>query len=112
MPMDRSLTTRTTRSKTPTLNAVDASLRAVIQLERLVLRTARLEGVVQRYGFFYGPGTAWTQATAPSPRVSVASAAQAAFLAVDRGPPGIYNIVDDDEAVSNRHARKLLGWTP
>jgi nucleoside-diphosphate-sugar epimerase len=42
--------------------------------------------------------------------VSVDAAARAAFLAIDHGPPGIYNIVDDDPAVSNRRARELLAW--
>jgi hypothetical protein len=33
-------------------------------------------------------------------------------LAIDHAPPGIYNIVDDDDTISNRRARQLLGWIP
>ena len=44
--------------------------------------------------------------------VSVRAAANATLLAVDRGPAGVYNVVDDDAAISNRRARDLLGWRP
>ena len=98
--------------RTPTDAPEDASLRAVIELERLVTQAAGLDGIVLRYGFFYGPGTAWERDTAPLPRVSVEAAALAAALAVDVGPAGLYNIVDDDLTVSNRRARDLLGWAP
>jgi nucleoside-diphosphate-sugar epimerase len=98
--------------RTPTDSPADASLRGVLELERLVGGAGDLEGVILRYGFFYGPGTAWELETAPSPRVSVEGAARAAFLAIDHGPPDTYNVVDDDDAVSNRRARLLLGWTP
>ena len=80
--------------------------------ERLVTQTSGLDGVVLRYGFFYGPNTAWEADTAPSPRVSVRAAARATLLAVDRGPAGIYNVVDDDETISNRRARDLLAGDP
>lgn len=98
--------------KTPTTSPEDASLRAVIELERLVTQTPTLQGVVLRYAYLYGPHTAWDAKTAPLPRVSVVAADRAALLAVDHGPPGIYNVVDDDPALSNAHARALLGWTP
>jgi nucleoside-diphosphate-sugar epimerase len=98
--------------RTPTMDPGDASLRGVIELERLVTQTPGLDGVVLRYGFFYGPNTAWEADTAPSPRVSVGAAARATLLAVDRGPAGVYNVVDDDEAISNRRARDVLGWRP
>lgn len=102
----------THRLREPSEAPEDASLRGVIELERLVTQTPDLDGVVLRYGFFYGPNTAWELATAPMPRVSVAGAARAAVLAVDHGPPGIYNIVDDDPAISSERARRLLSWTP
>jgi nucleoside-diphosphate-sugar epimerase len=98
--------------RTPTMDPADASLRGVIELERLVTQTPGLDGIVLRYGFFYGPNTAWQADTAPSPRVSVRAAARATLLAVDRGPAGVYNVVDDDGAVSNRRARDLLRWRP
>jgi hypothetical protein len=40
------------------------------------------------------------------------AAARAAVLAVSRGGPGIYNVVDDDGPVSNHKARAILGWPP
>lgn len=98
--------------RTPTTEAGDASLRGVIELERLVTRTPGLDGLVLRYGFFYGPNTAWEAENAPAPRVSVRAAARAALLAVDRAPAGVYNVVDDDDVVSNARARELLGWRP
>lgn len=98
--------------RTPAPSPEDASLRAIIELERLVTQTPGVEGVVLRYGFFYGPGTAWEASTVPRPSVSVAAAAHATLLAVDHGPSGIYNVVDDDDAISNRRARDLLSWRP
>lgn len=98
--------------RTPSTDPADASLRGVVELERLVMQTPGLDGVVLRYGFFYGPNTAWEAETAPAPRVSVRGAARATLLAVGRGAAGIYNVVDDDEVISNRRARDLLGWQP
>jgi len=98
--------------KTPTPAPEDVSLRAVIELERLVTQTSSLDGIVLRYAFLYGPNTAWNAETAPLPRVSVAAAARAALLAVVYAPPGIYNIVDDEAPISNERARALLGWEP
>ena len=98
--------------RTPTSDPADASLRGVVELERLVTQTPGLDGVVLRYGSFYGPNTAWEADTAPAPHVSVRAAARATLRAVERGPAGVYNVVDDDEAISNRRARDLLGWQP
>jgi hypothetical protein len=44
--------------------------------------------------------------------VHVAAAARAAMLALERGAPGAYNVVDDDPAVSNTRARTELRWSP
>ena len=104
--------TETHPLRTPTDAPRDAALRGVLELERQLAAATGLEAVVLRYGFFYGPGTAWEADNVSSPSVSVEAAARAALLAVDHGPPGIYNVVDDDGAVSNRRARTLLGWTP
>ena len=90
----------------------DAPLRGIIELERQVTHAAGLEGVILRYGFFYGPNTAWEDDMPPQPRVAVAAAAHAALLAVDHGPAGIYNVVDDGGPVANRKARDVLGWAP
>jgi nucleoside-diphosphate-sugar epimerase len=40
------------------------------------------------------------------------AAAQAALLAVTRGAPGVYNIADDDGAVSIAKARSEIGFEP
>ena len=84
------------------------SARGVASLERQVLE-APLEGIVLRYGRLYGPGTGFEAASGPGP-VHVDAAAEAARLAASRGAPGIYNIAEDDGAVSTEKARRLLGW--
>jgi nucleoside-diphosphate-sugar epimerase len=67
------------------------------------------EGVVLRYGYLYGPGT-WYERPAKPPSVHVDAAAQAAALAVSRGTPGLYNIAEDDGAVSSAKAKRELGF--
>jgi len=81
----------------------------IVPLENAVLNSAKLEGVVLRYGLLYGPGT-WADAPGrPSP-LHVEAAAFAALLATDRGPPGIYNIAEPQSEVSSDKALRLLGW--
>lgn len=89
----------------------DPVLPGVLGLERIVASTPTVEGLVLRYGFFYGPGTG-DQTRGSEPAVHVTDAARAAALAISRGPAGIYNVVDDGPMVSNRRARQLLGWEP
>jgi nucleoside-diphosphate-sugar epimerase len=89
------------------------SLAAIQRLEALV---TEFGGIVLRYGGFYGPGTS----VAPGAEqvelirkrrfpivgdgggvwsfVHIEDAADATLAAVERGAPGIYNIVDDDPA--------------
>ncbi len=97
--------------KDPIAHPEDPALPGIIELERLVTGIPGLEGVVLRYGFLYGPGTV-RDSPGEEPGVHVTAAARAAALAIDHGPPGIYNIVDDGGSVSNRRARELLGWEP
>lgn len=83
----------------------------VVPLEAAVLGTPRLAGIVLRYGQLYGPGT-WTGTPqGPSP-LHVDAAAHAAFLAVERGAPGLYNIADAGGEVCIRKAMVALGWSP
>jgi nucleoside-diphosphate-sugar epimerase len=90
----------------------DPVLPGVLALERAVLGTPGIEGVVLRYGFFHGPGTQNVEPAEP-PTVHVADAARAAALAVTRGAPGIYNVTDDRDPVAlNVRARAALGWRP
>lgn len=92
------------------------SVLAVQALERSVLEAEGLEGLVLRYGYFYGPGTGYASdgsVTADVRRrrfpvvgdgaavwsfVHVDDAAQATRLAVESNVTGRLNIVDDDPA--------------
>jgi nucleoside-diphosphate-sugar epimerase len=93
-------------------------LEAILQLEQAVTTIEWGEGLVLRYGGFYGPGTAIS--LAPDAvmaalirkrrfpivgdgggvwsHVHIEDAAAATVAAVEHGRPGIYNIVDDDPA--------------
>jgi nucleoside-diphosphate-sugar epimerase len=92
------------------------TLDAIRHLESAVLGTEGLEGVVLRYGGFYGPGTSAGEGgfmlddlrrrrfplvgagTGVWSFVHIDDAATATVAAVERGVPGIYQIVDDDPA--------------
>jgi nucleoside-diphosphate-sugar epimerase len=92
------------------------TLAAIRELEAMVTHAVELEGIVLRYGFFYGPGTslgAGGKQLDPIRRrllpifgsgagiwsfVHICDAAEATRLAVERGKPGVYNIVDDNPA--------------
>jgi nucleoside-diphosphate-sugar epimerase len=82
--------------------------RAVMSLERQVVQ-APLEGIVLRYGLFYGPGTGFDAPIAPG-SVHVDAAAKAAVLAISRAVPGIYNVAETDGAVTTEKATRILGW--
>jgi len=83
---------------------------AAAEMERQVL-TSGMEGIVLRYGFFYGPGT-WHEGPTRRPAVHIDAAAHAAVLAVTRGQTGTYNIVEEDGTVSIAKARSELGFNP
>ena len=90
------------------------AVHAIDNLEHTVLNTPGIDGIVLRYGYFYGPGTIYaadgTFAEDVRHRripiigngggvlsfVHVDDAAAATVLALYQGKPGIYNIVDDD----------------
>lgn len=84
------------------------TVRAIASLETQVL-DAPFESVVLRYGKFYGPATGFEQPADDGP-VHVDAAADAARRALLRGTAGIYNIAEDDGAVSVDKAKDLLGW--
>jgi nucleoside-diphosphate-sugar epimerase len=84
--------------------------RGVRALEDEVLNAPGIEGVVLRYGRLYGSGT-WNTPNGRAP-LYVDAAAHAALLALTRGAPGVYNIAEDDGAVSIEKARKHLGFDP
>jgi nucleoside-diphosphate-sugar epimerase len=93
------------------------SLEAIRYLERTVTGADWTEGIVLRYGGFYGPGTSLSPEGGAQVEllrerkfpvvgsgagvwsfVHIADAAEATVAAVTRGRPGVYNIVDDDPA--------------
>lgn len=86
------------------------TVQGIVALEREVLRTPGIAGVVLRYGYFYGPGT-WYDAPPKPPSVHVDAAAHAALLALERGG-GTYNIAEDDGVVSSAKAVRELGFDP
>jgi len=91
---------------------------AYLYLERAVTSIDWGEGLALRYGGFYGPGTSISlapdaQMAAPIRKrrfpivgdgggvisyVHVEDAAAATAVAVERGRPGVYNVVDDEPA--------------
>lgn len=95
---------------------VRATLAAIQYLEQAVLSAEWTEGIVLRYGGFYGPGTSLApggeQATMVRDHkfplvgkaggvwsfVHVADAADATVAALTRGSRGVYNVTDDDPA--------------
>jgi nucleoside-diphosphate-sugar epimerase len=81
----------------------------VVPLERAILEQSDFEGVVLRYGQLYGPHT-WSAEPSGASPVHVDAAAHAAFLAVDHGRAGVYNIADPGGAVSVERAQAELGW--
>jgi nucleoside-diphosphate-sugar epimerase len=83
---------------------------SVIALERMTLNSSPLEGVVLRYGQFYGPGT-WNTAQNGTAPVHVDAAARAAVLAIETKHVGIYNIAEEKGLISAEKARRALGWS-
>ena len=84
--------------------------RGVRALEDASLNTPGIDGIVLRYGRLYGPGT-WNTPNARAP-LHVDAAAHAALLAIIHGSHGVYNIAEDDGAVSIDKARKELNFDP
>jgi nucleoside-diphosphate-sugar epimerase len=96
--------------------AFRSTFEAVHALESAVLRADDLEGVVLRYGFFYGAGTPYApdgfvaeqvrrrrfpvggRGTGHFSFIHLDDAARATVAAVEGGPPGAYNVVDDEPA--------------
>ena len=90
---------------------------AISELEQITL--AAPGGIVLRYGFFYGPGTAYAPGgqqidqirrrqtpivgggNGVFPFIHVEDAASATVAAIERGEPGVYNVVDDEPAPSH-----------
>jgi 2-alkyl-3-oxoalkanoate reductase len=100
-----------------------SGVRALHEMESAVLGAEGIEGLVLRYGFFYGPGTHYGEGgyvledvrrrrlpivgrgTGTFSFIHVDDAADATLAAIERGAPGIYNITDDEPA-------PLSEWAP
>ncbi|HEX5762191.1 MAG TPA: NAD(P)-dependent oxidoreductase [Solirubrobacterales bacterium] len=96
---------------------------ALLDLERQVTEAEGVEGVVLRYGWFYGPGTHFApngfQADEARRRrlpivgegsgtfsfLHVEDAASATVSALSAGSPGVYNVADDEPAA-------MREWVP
>jgi nucleoside-diphosphate-sugar epimerase len=92
------------------LRAVTVS-EGVVPLESAILDQDEFEGVILRYGQLYGLGTWCAEPTGTAP-LHVEAAAYAAFLAVDHGRPGVYNVADPGGALVIDKALSALGWQP
>jgi len=93
-----------------------STIEAVQALEAAVLGEEGVEGLVLRYGFFYGAGTSYAsdgfiaeqvrrrrfpvggRGTGRFSFIHLEDAVRATVAAVEGGPPGKYNVVDDDPA--------------
>jgi nucleoside-diphosphate-sugar epimerase len=89
---------------------------AMLAHEREVIEKDGIEGVVLRFGQFYGPGTYYGPGgdfhrrigkrmlpmigpgTGIASFIHVEDAASATVAALDHGAPGVYNVVDDEPA--------------
>ena len=98
---------------------VGEAVRAQKDAEDLALSAPEIAAVLLRYGVFYGPGTWYAKDGDIGRRVRdrkypivgtgnghysfihVDDAAAATALFVERGAPGVYNVVDDDPAPAN-----------
>src|SRR5262245_11874692 len=101
--------------ETDPLNLADparaVTVKGAADMEQKVLSASGLDAIVLRYGLLYGPGT-WHAASGDKPGLHVDAAAHAALLAITHGAAGVYNIADDDGAVSIAKARAELGFDP
>lgn len=93
-----------------------ANVEAIRHLEEAVLDARWTDGIVLRYGWFYGPGTSVAPGEETFERIRkrkfplvgdggavwsfihVADAAEATVAAIEHGHRGVYNVVDDDPA--------------
>jgi 2-alkyl-3-oxoalkanoate reductase len=96
--------------------SMSKTLAAIQRLENTVSGASDIDGLVLRYGAFYGPGTAISPGgtifeavrsrrfpiigggTGVWSFIHVEDVAHATLLAIQGGPSGVYNIVDDEPA--------------
>jgi nucleoside-diphosphate-sugar epimerase len=113
--------------------AMRETLQAIEYLESAVLGSSGVEAIILRYGGFYGPGNGIGEGgsvvkevrrrrvpivgkgTAIWSFIHIDDAAQATVAALEHGPPGVYNIVDDEPATVSEWLpalAKALGAKP
>ncbi len=103
--------------------AFGSGVSALREMEAMVLGSDGLDGLVLRYGFFYGPGTYYAangtstddvrrrrlpivgKGSGVFSFIHVDDAADATVAAVERGPAGLYNVTDDEPA-------PMTEWVP
>ena len=97
---------------------IGPAVETIKEVEGAVLTADGVEGVVLRYGFFYGPGT-WYAKDGDVGRqvrkrrypmvgrgegtysfIHIDDAAAATVAALERARPGVYNVVDDEPATA------------
>ena len=118
----------------------DKGVKGMLSHESEVLGSDGIEGLVLRYGQFYGPGTYYGRGgsiekevarrrlpvigpgTGIASFIHVEDAASATVAALDRGAPGTYNVTDDEpaamrewlpayaEAVGAKRPMKVPAW--
>jgi 2-alkyl-3-oxoalkanoate reductase len=95
---------------------IGPAVKTIKEVEEAVLSADGIEGVVLRYGMFYGPGT-WYAKEGDVGRqirkrrypmighgegtfsfIHIDDAASATVAALERARPGVYNVVDDEPA--------------
>ena len=97
---------------------IGLAVQTMKEVEEAVLSAEGLEGVVLRYGFFYGPGTWYAKdgdvglqvrkrrypmigrGEGTNSFIHVDDAAAATVAALERARPGVYNVVDDEPATA------------
>lgn len=118
----------------------DRSIKLAAEMEERVTRTPGLEGLVLRFGVWYGPATSFASdgfianevrrrrfpivgaGTGINSFVHIDDVVEATQLALERGDPGMYNVCDDEpapmaewvpayaEAIGARPPRRVPRW--
>jgi nucleoside-diphosphate-sugar epimerase len=109
-------------------SAVGADARVVAEIERQLLESPKIEGLVLRYGFFYGPGTWFNPNGDVAEQVRqqqfpivgngegvwswlhIEDAAIATASAAERGDPGIYLIANDQPLAVRQWLPAFAEW--
>jgi len=108
--------------------AVAASAREITEIEHRLLRSPKVEGIVLRYGFFYGPGTWFNPDGDVAEQVRqqqfpivgngegvwswlhIEDAAIATVAAAEQGNPGIYLIANDQPLAVGEWLPAFAKW--